>query len=67
MYNLVDGGTTQASTARVQQGYIEYSNVNVVSEMVNMIQTTRAYETNQKVITTIDGTLDKAVNTVGKL
>lgn len=67
MYDLVDGGTTQASTARVQQGYIEASNVNVVSEMVNMIQITRAYETNQKVITTIDSTLDKAVNTVGKL
>ncbi|WP_099469161.1 flagellar hook-basal body protein [Konateibacter massiliensis] len=67
MYNLVEGGTAQASTARVRQGFIEASNVNVVSEMVNMIQITRAYETNQKVITTIDGTLDKAVNTVGKL
>jgi flagellar basal-body rod protein FlgF len=67
MYNLVNGGTPQASTARVRQGFIEASNVNVVSEMVNMIQITRAYETNQKVITTIDSTLDKAVNTVGKL
>lgn len=67
MYNLVEGGTAQASTARVQQGFIEASNVNIVSEMVNMIQITRAYETNQKVITTIDSTLDKAVNTVGKL
>lgn len=67
MYNLVNGGTTQASTARVQQGYVEASNVNIVSEMVDMIAITRAYETNQKVITTIDGTLDKAVNTVGKL
>jgi flagellar basal-body rod protein FlgG len=67
MYNLVDGGTAQESTARVQQGYVEASNVNIVSEMVDMIAITRAYETNQKVITTIDGTLDKAVNTVGKL
>lgn len=67
LYNLVDGGTAQASTARVRQGFIEASNVNIVTEMVNMIQITRAYETNQKVITTIDSTLDKAVNTVGKL
>ncbi|MFA9376676.1 MAG: flagellar basal-body rod protein FlgF [Lachnotalea sp.] len=67
LYNLVGGGTVQASTARVQQGYVEASNVNIISEMVDMIAITRAYETNQKVITTIDGTLDKAVNTVGKL
>jgi len=67
MYNLVAGGTTQASTASVQQGYLEASNVNIVSEMVDMIAITRAYETNQKVIQTIDGTLDKAVNSVGKL
>jgi flagellar basal-body rod protein FlgG len=67
MYNSVNGGTTQVPTARVQQGYLESSNVNIVSEMVDMIAVTRAYETNQKVIQTIDGTLDKAVNTVGKL
>lgn len=67
LYNAVQGAVTQAPTARVRQGYLEASNVNVVSEMVNMIQVTRAYETNQKVITTIDATLDKAVNTVGKL
>lgn len=67
LYDMVQGGRTQASTARVRQGFIESSNVNIVSEMVNMIQITRAYETNQKVITTIDSTLDKAVNTVGKV
>ena len=43
------------------------SNVNIVSEMVDMITITRAYEANQKIITTIDGTLDKAVNTVGQV
>ncbi|GAC1410966.1 MAG: flagellar basal-body rod protein FlgG [Burkholderiaceae bacterium] len=36
------------------QGYIETSNVNVVEEMVNMIQTQRAYEINSKAITTSD-------------
>lgn len=67
LYDMVEGGTMIESTARVQQGYLEASNVNIVSEMVDMIAITRAYETNQKVITTIDSTLDKAVNTVGKL
>lgn len=33
------------------QGYVETSNVNVVEELVNMIQTQRAYEINSKAIT----------------
>ena len=56
----------QEAPARVHQGYLEASNVNVVSEMVEMINITRAYETNQKIIQTIDDTLDKVVNQVGK-
>ena len=38
----------------LSQGYVETSNVNVVEEMVNMIQTQRAYEINSKAITTSD-------------
>jgi flagellar basal-body rod protein FlgG len=51
----------------IMQGYLEGSNVNVVEEMASMIEVTRAYESNQKVIQTIDNTLDKAVNDVGTL
>ncbi|MDE5899638.1 MAG: flagellar basal-body rod protein FlgF [Treponemataceae bacterium] len=36
------------------QGYIETSNVNVVNEMVQMIEVNRAYEANQKTITSED-------------
>ena len=43
----------------LQQGYIETSNVNVVSELVNMIQTQRAYEMNSKSIQTADQMLGK--------
>ncbi|CAM4132928.1 flagellar basal-body rod protein FlgG [Vreelandella rituensis] len=39
---------------RLFQGYVEGSNVSVVEEMVNMIQTQRAYEINSKAITTSD-------------
>lgn len=49
---------------RINQGYIEGSNVNVVEELVNMITAQRAYETNSKVITTADrmlGTINQAV------
>ncbi|MCP3662836.1 MAG: flagellar basal-body rod protein FlgG [Gammaproteobacteria bacterium] len=39
------------------QGSLESSNVNVVEEMVNMIETQRAYEMNSKVISTADSML----------
>lgn len=67
LFNLVPGGRMIDSNAGVEQGCLEMSNVNVVTEMVDMITITRAYEANQKIITTIDGTLDKAVNTVGQV
>ncbi|MCR5272355.1 MAG: flagellar hook-basal body protein [Lachnospiraceae bacterium] len=67
LYNLIDGGTIQASTAKVNQGVLEVSNVNIVNEMVELITITRAYEANQKIIQTIDQTLDKAVNQVGRV
>jgi flagellar basal-body rod protein FlgG len=38
----------------IQQGYTESSNVDVVEEMVNMIETQRAYEMNTKAIETND-------------
>ncbi|PKO46964.1 MAG: flagellar basal-body rod protein FlgG [Betaproteobacteria bacterium HGW-Betaproteobacteria-22] len=41
------------------QGFIETSNVNVVEELVNMIQTQRAYEINSKAITTSDQMLQR--------
>lgn len=43
----------------LSQGYTETSNVNVVEELVNMIQTQRAYEINSKAITTSDQMLQK--------
>ncbi|WP_124949223.1 flagellar basal-body rod protein FlgG [Sulfuriferula thiophila] len=43
----------------VNQGYVETSNVNVAEELVNMIQTQRAYEINSKAITTSDQMLQK--------
>ena len=43
----------------VQQGFVETSNVNVVEELVQMIQTQRAYELNSKSIQTSDQMLQK--------
>jgi flagellar basal-body rod protein FlgG len=41
----------------LNQGSLEASNVNVVEEMVNMIETQRAYEINSKSIESVDGML----------
>jgi flagellar basal-body rod protein FlgG len=43
----------------LKQGYVETSNVNVVEELVNMIQTQRAYEINSKAIQTSDQMLQR--------
>lgn len=67
LYNLLPGENRIATDANIEQGTLETSNVNVVNEMVNMITIQRAYEAGQKVITSIDGTLDRAVNNVGKV
>lgn len=67
LYDIVDGATIIESEATIDQGCLEASNVNVVSEMVNMITISRAYQAGQKVINAIDETLDKAVNQVGRV
>jgi len=68
-FQTVDGynGIQDAEGVQVYQGYLEGSNISVVTEMVNMISISRAYETNQKVLQTYDSSLDIAVNQIGKL
>lgn len=66
-YRPVEGAQTTEANAEVNSGYLEMSNVQVVSEMVNLINITRAYESNQKIVQTYDGTLEIAANQLGKL
>lgn len=67
MFEPVEGAKETEAPASVYAGFLESSNISVVSEMVDMITLSRAYESNQKVITTIDGTLEIATNQLGKL
>jgi flagellar basal-body rod protein FlgG len=48
----------------LQQGALESSNVNVVEELVNMIETQRSYEMNSKAISTSDKMLQYLNNNV---
>ena len=66
-YKTVDGAVSFEGTGTIRQGFTEQSNVNAVSEMVDLIAITRAYEANQKVIHTEDSLLEKAVNQIGKV
>jgi flagellar basal-body rod protein FlgG len=55
------GQPGQNALGTVAQGQVETSNVNIVDEMVGMITTQRAYETNSKVIQASDQML-QAIN-----
>jgi flagellar basal-body rod protein FlgG len=61
-------GPAQTSTpglnglGTLQAGFLEGSNVNVVEELVNMIETQRAYEMNSKAISTTDQMLEYITN-----
>ena len=51
------GTAGQSGLGTVIQGTLETSNVNVVEELVNMIETQRTYEINSRAIETADGML----------
>lgn len=62
----VGEGDAYVNGAKLEQGFIEKANVEVVSEMVNMIEVQRQFEAYQKVMQTSD-TLDRTANDkVGK-
>ncbi|MBP5152078.1 MAG: flagellar basal-body rod protein FlgF [Lachnospiraceae bacterium] len=67
LYELTEGGRTTAANCKVYSGYLEMSNVNIVTEMVDLIAITRQYESNQKIIRSIDETLDIAANQLGRV
>ncbi|MBO9622010.1 MAG: flagellar basal-body rod protein FlgG [Sphingomonas sp.] len=55
------GAAGEGGRAKIRQGALESSNVNVVEELVDMIETQRAYEVNSKMISASDEML-KYVN-----
>jgi flagellar basal-body rod protein FlgG len=56
-----------APETRVQQGFTEASNVNVVEEMTDMITANRVFEATQHAIKAHDQMDDKLINQVGKV
>jgi flagellar basal-body rod protein FlgG len=60
--NPVTGNPASPGFGSVMQGFIETSNVNVVSEITNLITAQRAYEMNSRVITASDDMLSTLTN-----
>jgi len=52
---------------KVQQGFVENSNVSAVSMMMEMIEALRGYESYQKIIRSVDEITSKAINEVGRV
>jgi flagellar basal-body rod protein FlgG len=78
-YNLTKGGSAlfvpadpqaaapQPSRGEIRQGHLEASNVDPISEMVQLIETNRYFEACQRVIQGYDNIAGKAANDLGRL
>lgn len=60
-------GPVPAREAKIQQGFIEGSNVNVIEEMTDMITANRVFEATQQAIKAEDSMDDKLINQVAKV
>lgn len=61
------GGVAPISVEKPEllQGYLEGSNVTPLREMVDLVLISRAYEANQKMITTVDQQMQKTLDALG--
>ncbi|WP_208558975.1 flagellar hook-basal body protein [Marinilactibacillus kalidii] len=59
-------GAAMGTGFSVAQGFVEQSNVDMVDVMSDMMQISREFEANQKVLRTMDDTLKRATQEVGK-
>ena len=55
---------TEQGMGELQQGAVENSNVDIVKELVNMIQTQRAFEINSQVIQSANEALQVVTNLI---
>lgn len=58
-------GMSKVEQPELMQGYVEQSNVQPLREMVDLVLISRAYEANQKIITTVDQQMEKTLDALG--
>lgn len=66
LYKAPDGEMQSEAAASVRQGFLESSNVNSLSEMVNLVDAMRKAEASQRVMRAYDETLESAITTLGE-
>lgn len=67
-YSVSEGRVNRSPAAgelRIEQGSLEGSNVNSAKEMINLIEIMRRYDTQSKMIQTLDDITKKTINDVG--
>lgn len=69
LYQSAGGNYREISgdQVNIRQGYFETSNVKTNSEMVQMIEVMRHFETSQRVVKSYDDLLDTAIRSIGDL
>jgi flagellar basal body rod protein FlgG len=60
-----DAGKETVDQPELMQGYLEQSNVQPLREMVDLVLISRAYEANQKIITSADEQMEKTLQALG--
>ena len=66
MFVAKNGATASpVDQPQLLQGYLEASNVTPMREMVDMVLISRAYEANQKIISSFDETMQKELDALG--
>ncbi len=58
----VTGAPSENGLGRLNQGFLEQSNVNIVEEMINLIVSQRAYETSSRVVRSADEMYEQVNN-----
>jgi flagellar basal-body rod protein FlgF len=62
----VPAADAQGQDVRLRSGYLEASNVNTAREMVQLMETTRHYESMQRALQAHDEMLERALRTLGE-
>ncbi len=66
-YNYGGAAVTTAAGFSVKQGFLEVSNTNITSQVVDLMSASRSYETSQRIVKMLDESLGKTVNEVGRV
>lgn len=64
---LPDAANQPGVQYKLQQGFLEQSNVDISRSMTEMLTAYRSFEANQKILQAYDRSMDKAVNEIGRI